>query len=113
VIAEFIATMAIIALSPFLVSRTDASDEPGIEAKNTVAHLKLARPLVRMTAACLVFFLLALLANGREAGRVAAAGGGLVMLGALLNATDAWTALGQMFTAAQVKPEVPSGPVLA
>jgi len=112
VIAEFLATIAIIALSPFLVSRTDTSDSPEAEAKNTVAHLKLARPLVRMTAACLVFFLLALVANGREAGRVAAAGGALVMLGALLNATDAWTALGQMFTAAQVPVTAP-GSVIA
>jgi hypothetical protein len=115
VIAEFIATMLIIALSPFLVSRTATSDDPELEAQHAVARLSLSRPLVRMTAACLVFFLLALVANGREAGRVAAAGGGLVMLGALLNATDAWAALGQMFAGAQPKaaPAAGTGTVIA
>jgi|SRR5579859_1294883 len=101
VIAEFLATVLIIAAVPFLVPRDSGSGTPGEEAAAAVGSLSLSRPLVRLTAACVVFFMLALLANGQRTGRAAAALGGLVTLGALLNATDALTALGQMFAGAQ------------
>ncbi|HEY2089880.1 MAG TPA: hypothetical protein VGH54_28150 [Mycobacterium sp.] len=100
VIAEFLATVVIISAAPFLVPREANSAAPEKEAAAAVASLKLSRPLVRLTAACVVFFLLALMANGARSGRTAAALGGLVTLGALLNATDTWAALGQMFTGA-------------
>jgi hypothetical protein len=100
VIAEFVATMIIIAAAPVLVPRDDKSDTPEEEAAKAVKSLSLSRPLLRLSAACLLFFLLALMASGERAGRVAAAGGALVMLGALLNATDTWTAIGQMFAGA-------------
>jgi hypothetical protein len=94
-------TVLIIAAAPFLVPRETGSDTPDKEAAAAVQSLSLSRPLVRLTAACVVFFLLALMANGARAGRTAAALGGVVTLGALLNATDTWKALGQMFAGAQ------------
>jgi hypothetical protein len=100
VIAEFIATLIIIAAAPILVPRDSKSDTPDAEAAKAVKSLSLSRPLLRMSAACILFFALALMANGERAGRVAAAGGGLVTLGAFLNATDTWTAIGQMFAGA-------------
>lgn len=104
VIAEFIATVLIIVAVPFLVPRTSSSGSPEEEAAAAVKTLALSRPLVRLTAVCIVFFLLALSANGERSGRVAAAGGALVMLGTLYNATEAITALGQMFTGAARPP---------
>jgi hypothetical protein len=101
VIAEFLATVVIICAAPLLVPRSAGSGTPGEEAAAAVRTIALSRPLVRLTAACVVFFILALLAGGERTGRVAAALGGLVALGALLNATDALAALGQMFTGAQ------------
>jgi hypothetical protein len=103
VIAEFLATVLIIAATPFLVPRDQGSSDPEAEAAAAVRSLALSRPLVRLTAACVVFFILALAANGERTGRVAAALGALVVLGALLNSTDTLTALGQMFTGAQAE----------
>jgi hypothetical protein len=103
VIAEFIATVLIIFAAPILVPRDSNSDTPEKEAAAAVRSISLSAPLIRLTAACLVFFVLALLANGRETGRISAALGLLVVLGALLNASDTLTALGQLFTGAQVR----------
>ncbi len=101
VIAEFVATVIIIAMAPFLIPRDKSSADPEEEAAAAVRNLKLSRPLVRLTAVCIVFFILALSANGQRSGRVAAAAGALVMLGAMLNATETWAALGQAFAGAQ------------
>jgi hypothetical protein len=106
VIAEYLATVLIIAVSPFLVPRDATSGPPDAEAEAITRTVSVARPLVRLTAASLLFFLLALMASGERAGRAAAAGGGLVMLGAMLNATGSWKAAGQAFAGAQT-PGVP------
>lgn len=106
VIAEFIATIIIIGMSPFLIPRTSASDDPETEAKAAVRDLALSAPLVRLTAACAVFFVLALLSTGQKTGRIAAAFGGLITLGTLINATDMWTAVGQVFAGAQARKKV-------
>jgi hypothetical protein len=65
--------------------------------------------LVRMTAASLLFFVLALMANGPRAGKIAAAFGGLVTLGTALNAGPVWTALGRIFGGAQAGPPPKAG----
>lgn len=109
VIAEFLATVLIIAAAPILVPRDASSGTPAEEARAAVRSLSLSRPLTRLTAVCVIFFILALSANGQRTGRVAAAFGGLVMLGALLNATDTWTALGQMFSGAHKPQGKPAG----
>lgn len=106
VIAEFVATIVIIGMSPFLVPRTDSSASPESEAKAAVRAMTLSAPLVRLTAACIVFFVLALLSTGRKTGKIAAAFGALVTLGALINATDMWTAVGQVFAGAQARKTV-------
>lgn len=109
VIAEFIATIIIIGASPFLVPRTSQSSDAESEAKAAVRAVTLGGPLIRLTAACIVFFVLALLSTGPKTGKIAAAFGALVMLGALINATDMWTALGQMFTGAAAKKQGAGG----
>jgi hypothetical protein len=65
--------------------------------------------LVRMTAASILFFALALMANGPRAGRIAAAFGGLVTLGTALNAAPVWTALGRVFGGAAAQPAPAAG----
>lgn len=65
--------------------------------------------VVRMTAASLLFFVLALMANGPRAGRIAAAFGGLVVVGTALNAAPVWTALGRIFGGAAAGPPPTAG----
>jgi len=109
VIAEFLATVIIIAAAPFLVPRDAGSGTPAEEAEAAVKSVSLSKPLTRLTAVCVIFFILALSANGQRTGRVAAAFGALVMLGAMLNATDTWSALGQMFAGAAAPKGKPAG----
>jgi len=84
VLAEFIGTVLIIAAAPIVVPQN---------SKGAAAQVSYAGPLVRLTAVCVVFFVLALMATGEKAGKVAAAFGGLVLTGAALNAGDLWSAL--------------------
>jgi len=95
VLAEFVATVLIIGASPLIVpaKQTAASD-----AAAAAATVSFAGPLVRLTATCVIFFILALLATGDRAGKFAAAFGGLIVAGAALNATDLWTGLASAFT---------------
>lgn len=65
--------------------------------------------LVRMTAASILFFALALMANGPRAGRIAAAFGGLVVVGTALNAAPVWTGLGRVFGGAAAAPAAGEG----
>lgn len=99
VIAEFVVTIILIGMSPFLTPRTSTSGSPSDEAKAAAAATSLAGPLVRLTAASIVFFALALLSTGEKTGKIAAAAGGLIVLGVLLNATDMFTAISQAFGA--------------
>jgi hypothetical protein len=93
VLAEFAACIVIVGVSPVLTPRTTVKGGKTV-ADTTVSY---AGPLVRLTAVCIVFFVLALMASGERTGKIAAAFGGLVLAGALLNATDMFAALGKAF----------------
>jgi uncharacterized membrane protein YgcG len=93
VLAEFVLTIILIGASPILTPRKGDSGSPQKEA----SAISFAAPVVRLTAACIVFFALALAANGEKSGKIAAAFGGLIVLGTLLNATDMFKALAQVF----------------
>lgn len=65
--------------------------------------------LVQLTALCGLFFVLALLGGGEKTGKVAAAFGGLVTLGVLLNSTPAIKEIGKIFAPAKaVAPAAPA-----
>jgi len=95
VLAEFVLTIILIGLSPVLTPRRGDSGTP----QDVAAGVSFAAPLVRLTAACIVFFALALASTGEKSGKLAAAFGGLIALGTALNATDMLTAIGQAFGA--------------
>lgn len=98
VIAEFLLCVVLIGLSPILVR------QPGGDG-----HLYIANDFIRLSAVCLLFFVLALLANQPNTARWAAAFGGLVTLGTLFNASQAVTALGSIFTASTAHGTVATG----
>lgn len=88
ILAEFVTCVVLVSAVPVLAPRKPgAADEA----------LSLSAPLVRLTAVCIVFFVLALMGSGDKAGKAAAAFGGLITLGALLNATDTVTGLAMAF----------------
>lgn len=97
VIAEFVLCIVLIGIAPILV-RPPAPDGSG---RN---HLYLANDFVRLSATCLLFFILALLANQPRSARFAAAFGGLVVLGAAFNANKAFIALTGIFTTPKATP---------
>lgn len=92
VVAEFILVVFLIGFTP-LLSRKSKDGK----------HLYVANDFVRLTAACLLFFILALLANGKQSAKFAAAFGGLVALGTLFNANTGFQALAKIFTNAGTK----------
>lgn len=91
VIAEFVACLVLIGVMPILV-RPPASDSGGNP------HVYVANDLLRLSATCLLFFILALLSNQPRSARFAAAFGGLVTLGAAFNANQAFVALAALLT---------------
>jgi hypothetical protein len=95
VLAEYLAVMLILIATVILgpLGEGDSLPSPEQAAKSSAG----AGILVRMTAASILFFVLALMANGPRSGRIAAAFGGLVTLGTALNAAPVWTALGRVF----------------
>jgi len=93
VLAEFVACIVLVGASPVLTPRTTAKGNTAV-VDTTVSF---AGPLVRLTAVCIVFFVLALMAAGPRTGKIAAAFGGLVLLGTALNATDMFTAVAHAF----------------
>ncbi len=93
ILAEFVACVVIVGATPFMTPRAkDQSPEQAAKA------LALSAPMTRLTAVCVVFFVLALLAGGARTGKIAAAFGGLVTVGALVNATDMLKGLSAVFT---------------
>lgn len=93
VLAEFAACVILVGASPILTPRTKKKgDQTVVDASVT-----LAGPMLRLTAVCIVFFVLALMASGERTGKIAAAFGGLIVLGTLLNATDMVTLMGKVF----------------
>ena len=93
VLAEFLAVVLLIGVGPMVKPRP-AGQTP--EQSGNAADL--AAPLVRLTAACALFFILALAASGPRSGRLAAGFGGLVLAGTLLNATTTLQGLTLVFT---------------
>lgn len=87
VIAEFILCVILIGLTPIIMR------QPGENG-----HLYVPNDFIRLTAVCLLFFVLALLSNSPRSSRFAAAFGGLVTLGVLFNANQAILAIGNIFT---------------
>lgn len=98
VIAEFLLCVVLIGLSPVLV-RPPGSD----------GHLYVANDFIRLSAVCLLFFVLALLSNQPNTARWAAAFGALVTLGTLFNTSQAITALGSIFTASTARGTTATG----
>lgn len=86
VIAEFLACIVLIGIAPILTR----------PAGN--GHLYVANDFLRLSATCLLFFVLALLSNQPKSARFAAAFGALVTLGALFNASQGLTAVANLFT---------------
>lgn len=86
VIAEFIACIVIIGASPILTRPPGSS-----------GHLYVANDFLRLSGVCLLFFILALMSNNPRTARFAAAFGGLVTLGALVNANKALIAIAEIF----------------
>jgi hypothetical protein len=95
VLVEFIVTLLVVASHPFLAPRKGQEVSPATKS--------LAMPLVRLTAVCLIYFVLALMASGPRAGKVAAAFGGLVMVGTIMNATDSMATITTMMRTADKK----------
>lgn len=86
VIAEFILCVILIGMSPILTRPPGSS-----------GHLYVANDFLRLTGVCLLFFILALLSNQPTSARFAAAFGGLVTLGAVVNANKAILAIATLF----------------
>jgi hypothetical protein len=95
VMAEFIAALFVLVFAPILTPATDQSGSKGFFR---------AADIVRMTAVCMVYFILALLTNGQKLGKVAAAFGGLVLTGVVYNnaigTQSVFTAIAAIFTSA-------------
>lgn len=86
VVAEFILVVVLIAASPIFTRKGSGS------------HLYQAGDFVRLSATCLLFFVLALLSNSAGTARIAAAFGGLVTVGVMFSARDSVTAIASLFT---------------
>ena len=107
VLAEYLAVMLILIATEIIGPVGEGKTTPTAEqaAKSSIG----AGILVRMTAASVLFFALALMANGPRAGRIAAAFGGLVLAGTALNAGPVWTGLGRVFGGAAAGPPPTAG----
>ena len=86
VVAEFVLCVVLLGATPLLTRKPDSTGK-----------LYQANDFVRLTAVSLVFFVLALSANGQKSSRIAAAFGGLVTVGMLYNTRQSWAALGSIF----------------
>lgn len=96
VMAEFVACIVIIAVTPLIGTPKNAD---GTEVDTSTKNILFgADSLVRMSAVCFAFFILSLLANGEKSGKFAAAFGGLITAGLLVNTpSDFWTKIGSLF----------------
>jgi hypothetical protein len=94
VMAEFIGCVVLTGMTPLLDEPKDVEGQ-GI---TTQAALFGADALLRLTALCVVFFILALLSNHEKSGKFAASFGGLITAGILVNTSPAlWRRLGAIF----------------
>ncbi len=90
IIAEFAVAVLIAGASPLLKPGGPFRKAPLAGAGSG----SLTGPLIRLTAVCAVFFILALAGTGERSGKIAAAFGGLVVLGMAFNALPEITTLG-------------------
>ena len=96
VMAEFIGCVLLTGMTPLLTKPRDA--EGNVEDLDVKAALFGADALVRLSALCVVFLILALLANHEKSGKFAAAFGGLITAALLVNTSPAmWTKIGDIF----------------
>jgi hypothetical protein len=93
-------------MAEFLACAVLISAEPVIGPLAGERPASLARPLVRLTALAVVFFVLALMSSGPKAGRPAAAFGALITAGVAVNNPALFTGLGKVFG---VSPTVTAG----
>lgn len=92
-LAEFMACVVLVGVAPFLTPRKkDQSPQ------DAAASMSLTQPMARLTAVCVVFFILSLLSTGQKSGKITAAFGALVTMGTLINATDAIKGLNLVFS---------------
>jgi hypothetical protein len=105
VLAEFVACLAMIAGGMILIADKSTTADGSDTA---AASRSYAKELVQLTALCVVFFILALAGSGPKTGKVAAAFGGLVMLGVAWNLSEMWSGLAKAL-GGQTHTNTPSG----
>lgn len=89
VVAEFVLCVVLVGLTPVLMRNPNNG------------HVYIPNDFVRLSAVCVVFFVLALLSNTPKASKVAAMFGALVTLGVIYNASQSLSAIGSIFVNAQ------------
>lgn len=95
VLAEFVICVVLVGAKVVVAPPTKPSGKAGKDVVDSAASL--AAPMVQLTAVSVVFFVLALMATGEKAGKVAAAFGALVVVGTALNTSEVFTALSSVF----------------
>lgn len=93
IMAEFVLAVVLVGASPFLRPAGIA----GKAEKDVQPVSSLAGPVIRLTAVSLIYFILALMAQGPTSGKIAAAFGGLVLLGTAFNSLPEFTTLASAF----------------
>ena len=93
VVAEFILCVVIIGFNPIMTRKP--------QKKGSTTEVYITNDFVRLTAVCLLFFVLALMANTRKYAKISAAFGGLVTLGVLWNANSLFVTIANLFNNAQ------------
>lgn len=106
ILAEYLAVMLTLFATEILgkPGKGDAEQQDVTAATRTYSGIA-----VRMTAASALFFVLALMSSGERAGKAAAALGGLVTLGAVINATPVWAQAADVFKGSTAKRETGVG----
>jgi hypothetical protein len=94
VMAEFIACVILVGLTPLIKAPQDAEGNDLAPEDSLFG----ANALIRLTAISVVFLILSLLSNNEKSGKFASAFGGLVLAGLLVNTSpDLWEKLGSLF----------------
>lgn len=97
ILAEYLAVMIILFATEILGPVGTGSKAPTGENAVEAQSKTYSGILIRMTAASILYFVLALSASGERSGKMAAALGGLVALGAMLNAGPVWKGAARVF----------------
>lgn len=97
ILAEYLAVMLILFATEILGPVGSGSKAPSGQDAVEAQSKSFSGILVRMTAASILFFVLALSASGERSGKMAAALGGLVTLGTMMNAGPVWKGAARVF----------------